>query len=79
MNRFIRATILGNSECLGYRPDVKILSFWDLVAAGKRSSNNNEEAATEPVPPTPDSTCIIMYTSGLHFHSSYQLKQIKKL
>ena len=68
-----------NSECLGYRSDVKILSFWDLVAAGKRSSNNNEEAATEPVPPTPDSTCIIMYTSGPHFLSSYQLKQIKKL
>ena len=48
---------------------MKILSFWDLVAAGKRSSNNNEEAATEPVPPTPDSTCIIMYTSGPHFLS----------
>ena len=64
---------LRNSHFLGYRSDVKILSFWDLVAAGKRSSNNNEEAATEPVPPTPDSTCIIMYTSGLHLLINYQL------
>jgi len=52
----------------GFREDVKMMSFWDLVALGKKSNTNNnnteEKVDTEPIPPTPDSPCIIMYTSG---------------
>ena len=54
------------TELCGYRPDVKMISFWEVVKLGKKTSNNNDsETNTDPVPPTPDSTCILMYTSGL--------------
>merc|ERR1719334_755764 len=54
------------TDTKGFREDVKLISFWDLVSLGKRSNNNNidDKVDTEPVPPTPDSPCIIMYTSG---------------
>ena len=54
-----------NIIIIGYRDDVKLLSFWDTVALGKKNANNNNgESDTDPVPPTPESPCIIMYTSG---------------
>ena len=56
---------LRKTDVEGYRADVKLVSFWDIVALGKKNSaNNNIDMCTEPIPPTPDSTCIIMYTSG---------------
>ena len=56
---------LRKTDVEGYRADVKLVSFWDIVALGKKNStNNNMDLCTEPIPPTPDSTCIIMYTSG---------------
>lgn len=38
-------------------PGIKILSFEDLKKAGT-------ESLIPPVPPTPEDTCCIMYTSG---------------
>ncbi|PGH16744.1 hypothetical protein AJ79_01617 [Helicocarpus griseus UAMH5409] len=38
-------------------PDINVLSFEDLRKLG-------EENAVEPVPPSPDDLCTIMYTSG---------------
>jgi hypothetical protein len=44
----------------------RILNFWEVVALGKKSANNNmADVDVEAVPPTPDSPCIIMYTSGI--------------
>lgn len=49
----------------GYRDDVRLISFWDVVSLGKKTSNNNLlDVDAEPVAPTPDSPAIIMYTSG---------------
>jgi len=49
----------------GYREDVRIVNFWDIVTMGKKTTNNNAvDADLSPVNPTPDSSCIIMYTSG---------------
>jgi len=49
----------------GYKEDVKLVSFWDMVAMGKKNvNNNNGETNTDPIPPTAESPCIIMYTSG---------------
>eukprot|EP00092_Neocalanus_flemingeri_P017052 GFUD01018440.1.p1 GENE.GFUD01018440.1~~GFUD01018440.1.p1 ORF type:complete len:721 (+),score=167.25 GFUD01018440.1:139-2301(+) len=45
----------------GYRENVKLTSFWDTVSLGKRSVNSH---CAPPIAPTPESTCIIMYTSG---------------
>lgn len=57
------------TDVSGYRDDVKMVSFWDLVKLGKKTSNNNDsEINTDPIPPTPDSTCILMYTSGDIFY-----------
>jgi len=57
---------INKTDTSGFREDVKILSFWDVVALGKKSTNNNmdDEIDTEPVRPKPESPCIIMYTSG---------------
>jgi len=53
------------TDVSGYRDDVKLISFWDTVSLGKKNSNNNDgEVNTDPVPPTPETPCIIMYTSG---------------
>ena len=49
----------------GYRDDVKLVSFWDTVSLGRKNAiNNNDGINTDPVAPTPESPCIIMYTSG---------------
>jgi len=56
---------LKKTDVSGYREDVKLISFWDIVSLGKKNANNNnDELNTDPVPPTPESPCIIMYTSG---------------
>jgi len=53
------------TDTSGFRQDVRILNFWDVVTLGKKSSNNNTiDVDTEPVLPKPDTPCIIMYTSG---------------
>ena len=62
---------LRKTDLNGFRSDVKLISFWDVVTLGKQNCNNNDaEVNTEPLPPTPESTCIIMYTSG-HNNISY--------
>ena len=44
---------------------LRIVNFWEVVTMGKKSTNNNIiDVDVEPVLPTPDSPCIIMYTSG---------------
>jgi len=49
----------------GFRDDVRLVSFWDLISLGKKTANNNmADVEAEPVPPTASSTAIIMYTSG---------------
>jgi len=53
------------TDTSGFREDVRILNFWDVITLGKKSSNNNmSDVDVEAVPPTPDTPCIIMYTSG---------------
>ena len=47
------------------RDNVRLISFWDVVSLGRKTTDNNlvgEEA--KPIPPTPTSPAIIMYTSG---------------
>jgi len=51
------------TDTSGYREDVRLLNFWDVVNMGKKTVNNNEMDVTAE-PPSPDSPCIIMYTSG---------------
>jgi len=46
---------------LGFREDVNIISFWDVISRGKQAAANDEY---DPVPPTPSTPAIIMYTSG---------------
>jgi len=49
----------------GFREDVLIVNYWDVVAHGKKMANNNsDEVDVEPIPPTPGTPAIIMYTSG---------------
>ena len=44
---------------------LRIVNFWEVVTMGKKSTNNNIiDVDVEPVLPTPDSPCIIMYTTG---------------
>ena len=45
---------------VGYRDDVKLTAFWDTVSLGQKFSKDN----SAPILPTPESPCIIMYTSG---------------
>jgi len=53
------------TDTRGFREDVRLLSFWDIISLGKKTTNNNmAEVEAEPVPPTPSSPAIIMYTSG---------------
>jgi len=53
------------TDTSGFREDVRLINFWDVATLGKKAANNNmEDANVEPVPPTPESPCIIMYTSG---------------
>ena len=47
------------------RDDVRLISFWDVVSLGRKTTNNNlVDVEAEPIPPTPASPAIIMYTSG---------------
>jgi len=51
----------------GFREDVEVISFWDVVARGKKTANNNMADLgweAEPVRPSPDTPAIVMYTSG---------------
>lgn len=49
----------------GFRDDVRIISFWDVLSLGKKTANNNLiDVSAEPVPPTPETPAIVMYTSG---------------
>jgi len=53
------------TDVTGFRDDVRIISFWDVLSLGKKTTNNNlVEVSAEPVPPTPETPAIIMYTSG---------------
>lgn len=54
------------TDTSGYRSDVRLISFWDVVSKGKRTASNNNlpEVEREPVPPSPSTPAIIMYTSG---------------
>jgi long-chain acyl-CoA synthetase len=53
------------TDTSGFRSDVRIINFWEVVMFGKKAMNNNSaHADVEPVLPGPDSPCIIMYTSG---------------
>jgi len=46
---------------LGFRDDVTIVSFWDVISRGKKAALNEE---FDPVAPVPSTPAIIMYTSG---------------
>ena len=49
----------------GFRDDVRLISFWDVISLGKKTANNNlENTSGEPEPPSPETPAIIMYTSG---------------
>lgn len=53
------------TDTRGFRDDVRLMSFWDVISLGKKTTNNNmADVEAEPVPPTPSSPAIIMYTSG---------------
>jgi len=49
----------------GFRDNVRIISFWDVLSLGKKTANNNLiDVSAEPVAPTSETPAIIMYTSG---------------
>jgi len=49
----------------GFRDNVRIISFWDVLSLGKKTANNNlTDVSAEPVPPNAETPAIIMYTSG---------------
>jgi len=53
------------TDTSGFREDVRLINFWEMATLGKKAANNNmEDVNAEPVPPKPESSCIIMYTSG---------------
>eukprot|EP00088_Acartia_fossae_P008574 TRINITY_DN14113_c1_g1_i4.p1 TRINITY_DN14113_c1_g1~~TRINITY_DN14113_c1_g1_i4.p1 ORF type:complete len:697 (+),score=216.34 TRINITY_DN14113_c1_g1_i4:275-2092(+) len=53
------------TDVKGFRDDVRLISYWDVLSLGKKTQNNNMiDTEAEPVPPTPESPAIIMYTSG---------------
>ena len=45
---------------------MRLISFWDVVSLGKKTTSNNNQAEVdaEPMPPQPEDPAIIMYTSG---------------
>ena len=45
----------------GYKEDVKLTSFWKVESLGKKSVGPE----TDPIAPSPETPCIIMYTSGI--------------
>jgi len=54
------------TDVTGFRDDVRLISFWDVISLGKKTqcNNNLDEVTAEPVSPSPDTPAIIMYTSG---------------
>jgi len=53
------------TDVKGFRDDVRLISYWDVLSLGKKTQNNNMiDTEAEPVPPTPEDPAIIMYTSG---------------
>ena len=49
----------------GFRSNLRLISYWDVISLGKKTANNNMESVTaEPSPPSPETPAIIMYTSG---------------
>ena len=49
----------------GFRSNVRLISYWDVISLGKKTANNNmDDVNAEPSPPTPNTPAIIMYTSG---------------
>lgn len=49
----------------GFRDNVRIISFWDVLSLGKKTANNNLlDVSAEPISPTASTPAIIMYTSG---------------
>ena len=49
----------------GFRSNLRLISYWDVVSLGKKTANNNlENTSGEPEPPSPETPAIIMYTSG---------------
>ena len=61
----------------GFRSNLRLISYWDVVSLGKKTANNNlENISGEPEPPTPDTPAIIMYTSGSTGHHTLQYRVI---
>jgi len=53
------------TDVSGFRDDVRLISYWEVLSLGKKTQNNNlVDTDAEPTAPTPDSAAIIMYTSG---------------
>jgi len=52
---------LHRTPTLGFRDDVTIVSFWEVISRGKQALVENH---FEPIPPVPSTPAIIMYTSG---------------
>jgi len=54
------------TDVTGFRDDVRLISFWDVISLGKKTqcNNNLDEVTAEPVSPSSDTPAIIMYTSG---------------
>ena len=49
----------------GFRGDLQLISYWDVISLGKKTANNNlESVEAEPAAPRPATPAIIMYTSG---------------
>ena len=46
--------IKNRTNVTGFRDDVRLISFWDVISLGKKTANNNlVDVSAEPVPPTP--------------------------
>ena len=55
-NIFVNSLIRTNVT--GFRDDVRLISFWDVISLGKKTANNNlADVSAEPVPPTPGKSC----------------------
>ena len=45
------------TDVTGFRDDVRLISFWDVISLGKKTANNNlADVSAEPVRPTPGKT-----------------------
>ena len=51
------------TKTTGFRENVQLISYWDVISLGKKTGNNNlDNVDAEPVSPTKDTPAIIMYT-----------------